>query len=210
MIVVVLNLVPTELNEDNFSEHEAAIRAAALGGVFAGSADRIVAEAQRWAHSWEQAPKEGATFTGYPGLVAALADWLNLPPGVATGAGEIFAESLVTFKQSWVDLSHDGTEGGQHSVSLDRRTDALRVSFEAIISNQKTARMTWMLLPKADLTTTKFLANEYQCHHNAARDVRQIFEKTDFGSVLGDPDQRTPFQKYLARRWDGLIFSTKA
>jgi hypothetical protein len=210
VIVVVLNLVPTELNEDNFSTHEAAIRAEALAGVYSGSAGRIVDEARRWALAWEQWPEEGETFAGYSGLVTALAERFNLPPGVATEPSEVFAESMVTFKQSWVDLSHDSTEAGQHSASLDRQSDALRDSFDAINQDQKSARMIWKLLPGADTITTKFLNNGYSCHHNAAREVRQSFEKANFGSVLNDPGQRTPFQEYLARRWDELVFSAKA
>jgi hypothetical protein len=51
--------------------------------------------------------------------------------------------------------------------------------------------------------------NKYQCHHNAARDIRPTFERADFESVLQPSGQRSAFEAQLLRHWSELTFSAK-
>jgi hypothetical protein len=216
MIVIVLDNTKTELTGDNFAEHVAAIRAAADVSVYRKSVETIVTTVSGWADSWEQKPSEGAVVAGLAELIDAVAELLNLPPGSATAKVERYGEALVDFKQCWVDLSHDNTDGGQTTDSLAVLAVALSDTFDRINENPVMAKFVWGALPgTSEMTvdarqiTTQFLANKYECHHNAARDIRKIVQTVNFGEVLAKQGKETDYTKYLVRRWNRLTFASK-
>ena len=213
MIIVMINARKLELNEEAFPTHEPDIRAAVQQSVYTQSVERIVREARQWAEAWEQMPDDSTMCDGFPALVELVADRLNLPPGVANGLEEVFVECLVNFKQAWVDVSHDPTEAGQSSDSLQRVTVGLGEAYRKLYRDRRLAVGRNEVLPvEADTITTNFLENKYTCHHNAARDIRQIFTNTTdkFVSALDDPNGKIPFRQHLLRRWNDLTFSAKA
>lgn len=216
MIVIVLDNAKIELTADNFAEHEAAIRAAADSSVYRKSADIVVATVSGWADSWEQKPSEGAVVAGLPDLIEAVANLLNLPPGSAATQAERYAEALVDFKQCWVDLSRDNTDGGNTTDSLAVLAVALSATVDRFEENPALARFVWKTLlgtqestASAQQITKQFLSNSYECHHNAARDIRKIVQAVNFAAVAAKPGQETAYTKYLLRRWNELTFAAK-
>ena len=95
-------------------------------------------------------------------------------------------------------------------ASVTRTKEALSETVDRFVENPVMAKFVWATLPGAQQITKQFLANEYECHHNAARDIRKIVQAVDVAAVLAKLGQETAYTKYLLRRWDRLTFSAKA
>jgi hypothetical protein len=208
MINLMLNGHAIELTEDNHGEHESAIRDAVGTADYASAADKIWQQVGEWAESWSRYPDEYTTFNSYQEIVESIAAHLGLAAdSTVDSATEIMAQHILDLKECWVNISHDPTEAGHHSQSLDAVTLALYNKLTELQSYAHVGTIN-MVLPDVFTISNKFLRNGYTCHHNAAKQIAPVFAAYTFDDLFGGV-QLTATAHYQVHRWRELTFSSR-
>jgi hypothetical protein len=107
-----------------------------------------------------------------------------------------------------VNISRDPTEASQHSASLDTVTTALWEKLNEIQGYDDKAALNG-LLPKVFTLSNDFLNNKYDCHHNAAKAVKPVFDAFPFQTFLEGPGSLSETGKVMVDQRDQLAWSTR-
>lgn len=199
-----------EYDENGIDDVETAVRAVISAHHSENKTNRIWAELRRWAEAWEEHPADGA-YEGWAGVVAAVDEQLRIVPSdVDKTDGEKWAKMVLKLKRAWVKVSNDPTEAGQESNSLYAASTDLHDALTAIHSEAGLAMVLNRTMPAMFEVSNKYLTGGYECHQNAAKAARDIFNGYPFATnFLSAETERSDRERYMAAEWDQLAFSTR-
>jgi hypothetical protein len=209
MIKITLDSVAVELTETTVKAHESDVRKAAVEADYASTADAIWDRVVEWAEAWEQYPNEETVLDGYPALVKAVASEQHyVTDSAELTAMETMGQHILDLKEAWVNISLDPTEASQLSSSLDAVTNALWRKLDEIQSYDGKSVLN-SLLPKVFTLSNDFLNNKFDCHQNAAKAVKAVFDAFPFQKFLEGSGGLSENGKFMVTQWDQLAWSSR-
>jgi hypothetical protein len=203
--------VEYKIGEDNFGDYQAHLSDAATAAKYAGGFAQLWSRIEEMAKDWAEYPDEYSAYEGYLDLLARVAQVQGVWPDATPeqNVAEPIAEHMVAFKRVWVEISMDPSEGGTPSDYLAAKSQDLYAVLLQI-GQSKAAGILNLSIPRIFTVSNDFLANKFKCHHDPAKEIRDVLSDYPFAeNLLNEPAERTQREQQLAQEWNELFFSTR-